>query len=332
MATDVPTGYSLRTASLEDAPAMAKLVNEVTVAEIGTPLTSAEEIRDDLTTPGRDEEDTVLLVAEDGALAGYVESWADAEPFTEIQQLSFVRPELWGRGFNAWLLRLGEERARDKVHHVAPGSPVFLRVSRWAANEAAGRLFSSLGYTYARTFHEMRMELDGPLAAPEIPDRIVIRTFDRERDARRVHAALTEAFADHWGPAMNAPPPFDRWVHEDIDGESSDLDAGLWFLALDGEEVVGAVCCRASTPKSVDAASVETLGVRPAWRGRGVGRALLLAAFGELQRRRIPAVELGVDSGNQTGATRLYEQVGMRAVRLAEFWEKELMPPGSVQR
>jgi mycothiol synthase len=84
------------------------------------------------------------------------------------------------------------------------------------------------------------------------------------------------------------------------------------------------VCCRASSPKSPDAASVESLGVRPAWRGRGVGRALLLAAFGELQRRGIPAVELGVDLENQTGATRLYEQVGMRAVRRAERWEKEL--------
>jgi hypothetical protein len=67
---DVPTGYSIRAAALEDAPAMAELVNEVNIAEIGIPLTSVEEIRDDLTTPGRDEEDTVLLVAGDGAVAG----------------------------------------------------------------------------------------------------------------------------------------------------------------------------------------------------------------------------------------------------------------------
>jgi hypothetical protein len=56
--------------------------------------------------------------------------------------MSFVRPALWGRGLNAWLLRLGEERARDKVHRAAAASPVFLRVSRWAENEAAGRLFA----------------------------------------------------------------------------------------------------------------------------------------------------------------------------------------------
>jgi mycothiol synthase len=202
---DAPTGYSLRTATLDDASEMAELVNEVNVAEIGIPLTSAEEIRDELTTPERDEEDTVLLVADDGTLAGYLELWAaDAEPFTEIQQLSFVRPALWGLGLNAWLLRLGEERARDKVHRAAAASPVFLRVSRWAENEAAGRLFASLGYTYARTFHEMRMELDGAIPAPEVPDRIAIRAFDRERDARAVHAALTEAFAE-LGPRVQHP-------------------------------------------------------------------------------------------------------------------------------
>lgn len=41
-------------------------------------------------------DDDVLLVADDGALAGYLTLWPDAEPFTEIHQLAFVRPVLWG--------------------------------------------------------------------------------------------------------------------------------------------------------------------------------------------------------------------------------------------
>ena len=319
---NLPAGYSHRNASLEDAPAIAELVNEVNIAEIGTPLTSVEESRDDLTTPGRETEDDVVLVDDDGALVGYLALWADVEPFTEIQQFVFVRPALWGRGLSAWLLGLGEERARDKVHRAAPSSPVFLRVSHWAANDAAGRLFASLGYTHARTFHEMRINLDGPVAAPQIPDGIELRTFDGERDAPGVYAALKEAFADHWGHAFD---PFDQWRHQHIDGEASGFDAALWFLALDRDEVAGAACCRASTPRSPEAAHVDVLGVRPAWRGRGVGRALLLSAFREAQRREIQAVTLGVDSENQTGATRLYEGVGMRSVRRAEFWEKELI-------
>jgi mycothiol synthase len=321
MSIAVPIGYSLRNASLDDAPQITELINEVSVAEIGIPWTSVEDTRDDLAAPGRAADDDVLLVSEDGALAGYLWLWADAEPFTEIVQLVYVRPALWGRGLNAWLLRLGEERARERVHLGTLVTPVLLRVARWIPNDAAGLLFASLGYNYARTFHEMRMELDGLLPVPQIPHGIAMRTFDLERDVRAVHATLAEAFADHWGGTFD---PFDQWVHRYIGGESSGFDPGLWFVALDRDDVVGAVCCRASTPRSEDAAWVSILGVRPPWRGRGIGRALLLAAFPELQRRGIPAVELGVDSENQTGATRLYEQVGMSAVRRTEFWEKAL--------
>ncbi len=165
------------------------------------------------------------------------------------------------------------------------------------------------------------MELDAPIAAWETADGIAIRPFDRERDAHPVYATLAEAFAGHWGGTFD---PFDQWEHEHIEGESSAFDAGLWFVALDRDEVVGAVCCRPNTARSEDAAYIDVLGVRRPWQGRGIGRTLLLAAFRELQHRRIAAVELWVDSENRTGATRLYEGVGMRAVRRAEWWEKEL--------
>jgi mycothiol synthase len=205
-----------------------------------------------------------------------------------------------------------------KVRRAARASPALVSASRWAENEAAGKLFESLGYAHARTFYVMRMQLDGPIAETRIPDRISIRAFDRERDTNAVHATLMEAFGEHWGHAS-----FDQWVHEHIEGESSAFDAGLWFVALDGDEVVGAVCCRSSTPRSPDAAYVDDLGVRSVWRRRGVGRALVLTALRELQRRGIPAVELGVDSETRA-ATRLYEGVGMRIVRRAEAWEKQL--------
>jgi mycothiol synthase len=315
---DAPTGYSIRAPSLEDARQIADLVNEVSVAEIGIPWTSVEEVCDDLTAPGRNVGDDALIFARDGGLAGYLWLWGDADALNRITVLVYVRPALWGRGLSAWLLRLGEERARDKVRRAARASPALLSASRWAENEAAGRLFESLGYAHARTFYVMRMQLDGPIAELQMPDRISIRAFDPERDTSAVHAALMEAFGENWGHTS-----FDQWVHEHIEGESSDFDAGLWLLALDGDEVVGAVCSRSRTARSPDAAHVDDLGVRSAWRGRGIGRALLLAALHELQRRGIPAVELGVDSGNR-GATRLYEGVGMRIVRRAEAWGKQL--------
>jgi mycothiol synthase len=320
---DLPAGYVLQEASLEDARAIADLVNEVNVAEVGFPWTNEGEVHDDLIAPRREPGDHVVAVAGDGGIVAYLNSWRD-EPLTTIQHLAFVRPALWGRGLSTWLLRSGEERSSAAVERERPEGTVHLRVARWSTNTAAGSLFTALGYRYARTFHEMRIELDGSIAAADVPAGIVVRTFDRERDVWAAYEALAEAFEDHWGSHFE---PFDDWRHDHIDAGSSNFDASLWFLALEGERVVGVACCRNSSASSPDAANVDVLGVRRPWRGRGIGRCLLLTAFAEVRRRGIGAVELGVDSESPTGATRLYERAGMRHLRSFEHWDKLLQAP-----
>jgi ribosomal protein S18 acetylase RimI-like enzyme len=78
------------------------------------------------------------------------------------------------------------------------------------------------------------------------------------------------------------------------------------------------------TAEDPDMAWVNTLGVRRAWRNRGLGQALLLHSFGEFYRRGKRKAGLGVDATNLTGATRLYEKVGMRVYREFIQYEKVL--------
>jgi mycothiol synthase len=318
---DPATGFTSRPAVLADSDEIADLVNEVNVAEVGVPWITADEMRTLLTTPGHEPDDDVVLAAEDGALVGYLTMRRD-EPLTTISLLAFVRPALWGRGLSAQLLRVGEANARERVDRMRSPSPIHLQVARWAQNALAVPLFRALGYAYVRTFHEMRIDLGERADEPIVPDGIVIRTFEPDRDAEAVHGALSEAFRDHWGSGFE---PFDVWKHGSID-DQADLDPTFWFLALDGDEVVGVACCRAMSTSSPDAANVDELGVRRAWRGRGIARALLLTAFAEARRRGIHAVELGVDSESPTGALRLYEGVGMRPIRSYERWEKPIEP------
>jgi hypothetical protein len=63
---EVPSGYSLRNAQVEDASRIAERANEVNLAEVGFSLTTAEECRDELALPGRDADDDAVLLAEDG--------------------------------------------------------------------------------------------------------------------------------------------------------------------------------------------------------------------------------------------------------------------------
>ncbi|MEO8107210.1 MAG: GNAT family N-acetyltransferase, partial [Actinomycetes bacterium] len=62
---------------------------------------------------------------------------------------------------------------------------------------------------------------------------------------------------------------------------------------------------------------VPLIGVKKHLRGRGIARALLLTAFSEYQQRGCTGVQLGVDTGNATGAIRLYESVGMTSLHSA---------------
>ena len=69
---------------------------------------------------------------------------------------------------------------------------------------------------------------------------------------------------------------------------------------------------------------IGTLGVRPGWRRRGLGLALLQEGFRRFAERGETVAALGVDSENPTGATRLYERAGMRVLWRADVWRKEL--------
>ena len=70
------------------------------------------------------------------------------------------------------------------------------------------------------------------------------------------------------------------------------------------------------------ASYVKDLVVRPDWRGRGLGKALMYQTFGEFKRRGLPRVTLKTDSNNPTDAWRLYERVGMRIERTYEIFQK----------
>ncbi len=69
-----------------------------------------------------------------------------------------------------------------------------------------------------------------------------------------------------------------------------------------------------------------SLGVLRRWRRLGLGAALLQHAFGEMFRLGKLGVSLGVDAENITGATRLYERVGMVIDQQRVVYELELRP------
>lgn len=100
-------------------------------------------------------------------------------------------------------------------------------------------------------------------------------------------------------------------------------DPTLTAVALEGTEIAGALIAR-----TVEGSGwVDVVAVRRSWRGRGLAKALLLRSFAELSRRGATTVALSVDAANETGATRLYERVGMHVRREWRVFEKSLGTP-----
>jgi len=79
-----------------------------------------------------------------------------------------------------------------------------------------------------------------------------------------------------------------------------------------------------------DAGWIDIVAVRPAWRGRGIAKALLLRSFEGFGALGVGSVLLNVDSENPTGATRLYEKAGMRERRSFHLFEKQLGRTGAL--
>jgi ribosomal protein S18 acetylase RimI-like enzyme len=200
---------------------------------------------------------------------------------------------------------------------------VVLLQSRLSSDEVAQALLLQQGYQVVRYAFRMIIEMDAPPPEPVIPEGIAIRPFVREKQMRSLFEAVREAFKDHWGYVES---PFEEdlkeWVHW-IDNDP-DHDPSLWFLALQGDEVVGMSLCRLKVAEDPGMGYVDTLGVRRPWRRRGVALALLHHSFGELYRRGQGKVGLDVDAQSLTGATRVYEKAGMRVQRQATTYEKEL--------
>jgi mycothiol synthase len=322
---ELPEGFMARGANMNDIELAFRLFNRWSCSVLGRDeFSDPQSIREEWQFPGADlAEDTRLVFAPNGDLAGYIEVWSSVEPT--------LHPELWGRvdpsyenlGVGTWMLHWAEQRALQALEHVPAELRFAPRVGTFRQAEKAKRLFDDFGYRYIRTFYHMLIEMDSPVSAPQFPDGIELRPFIKGEHDLAVWQAQNEAFCDHWG---HKDVTFEEWSYDRI--QDSEFDPTLWFLAMDRRsgEIAGYAICRPHSFQDPDVGWVRSLGVRRPWRKRGIGLALLRQAFHEFYHRGKRKVGLGVDSQNLTGALRLYENAGMRVAQAFDQYEKELRP------
>jgi ribosomal protein S18 acetylase RimI-like enzyme len=121
-----------------------------------------------------------------------------------------------------------------------------------------------------------------------------------KNDARAAHAVLALGFWQGGGGA----PKFRTWWSQLR--KDSEYDPALCFVAVDTEGVVGMIQCWTM-------GFVKDVAVHPGARRAGIGRALMLTAFGAFKARGFHHIDLKVREENSP-ALRLYEALDMTVV------------------
>lgn len=318
-------GYILRPPTLADVPATAALLNANSLAFVGTPSFTEEELAADWQEPGFSlTTDSRVVATSDGQIAGMIDSFC-RPPYVRYNSWGRVHPAHFGLGVGTVLTEWAEGRARQRMAAAPPDARVTVRCQNSANDQAAASLLKQLGYQHVRSTYTMQIELTEPPPAPVWPTGVTLRTMIPNQDEAALYRAKEEAFRDHWG---HVETPFEEgfplWLHHLHN--NPDHDPACYFIAMDGTAIAGYALC---VPKIVDdpeMAWVDNLGVRRPWRRQGIALALLYHLFGEFYGRGRKRVGLGVDADSLTGATRLYEKAGMRIQRQYNNYEKELRP------
>lgn len=148
----------------------------------------------------------------------------------------------------------------------------------------------------------LRKSLAEPQPAPVWPAGITLAPLAAVAP-QALHAILTQAYANGFGSV----PAFDIWWPQ-LAGDS-EFDPDLVFVATDpsGVPVAVALCWNSGF--------IKDIAVSPDQRGKGLGEALLRAAFHACQQHGLPHVDLKVVAANAI-ALRLYRRVGMVEVDL----------------
>jgi ribosomal protein S18 acetylase RimI-like enzyme len=195
------------------------------------------------------------------------------------------------------------------------------------------RMCEAAGFSAIRWFHDMVRPLTAPDADPvpdlAVPGGLEVTAWAQERD-EAVRLAHNEAFAGHWGSQPRDAESWKNWTvgHRTFRRDWSWLVTDSSAVDADGRPEVAGYVASHAYPQDWEAQGysqgwIGLLGVRPAWRGRGLAPALLAAAMRSYVQDGIETAGLDVDTGNASGALNLYSGMGFRVEHTQVAWAIE---------
>ena len=159
------------------------------------------------------------------------------------------------------------------------------------------------GFELLRTYWGLSMEL-GPQKLPEIDSKLRMHLIHNDDDIYLWWKVHQDSFSQHFG---FMPRGFEEW--KALVNRTVGVDENARWLLFADESPVGFIECT-DIKKEFETGYIEGLGVIQTAQGNGYGELLLRWALHYYHSINRKFVELNVDSGNESGALRLYEKVG----------------------
>jgi ribosomal protein S18 acetylase RimI-like enzyme len=292
------------------------------MAAVGEPDTSRDEVAAELGDPSIDlASDSLVVFTGEPRPQLLAYARVDDAQADRAYLDFYLDPELddatygsLGRWLLAWGLGRVEQLLRaSKRESVAAVSGCYREERRQVL------LLEGTGFTRERVYRRMRLTLGSRAARAELPAGVSVRSLDLTDGVERAlaHRLSEEPFVEHHGYAPTSYEEF--WVRNRADNPIVDPTA-WWIAEVDGTPA--GLLIGDESRVDVNGGYVRSLGVLPQFRGRGAAKALLHTAFDAYAARGRVSVSLGVDSENTTGATALYESVGMSEASTIAFYAR----------
>lgn len=302
----IPAGLSLEVATLEDAREFAEVMS----------------LADQFFTPGA--EPVGPLEAEE-MLSGYIDS-VEARKIIDrasgrAQAFITVHPD------NSRKRIYCDSWQRPGANLEETSLEISLEIARGISSEFdlwIGTNSKDLGYIQAlhnrgfnslRTYHGLKAEITSH-SYPQLKDGLEMRLIS-DNEKKIWWATHQDSFSKHFG---FLPRPFQEWKAMIDKAVGVDLNA-RWILYLKGQ-AVGFIEC-SDIKKDIGAGFVDGIGVIQSQQGNGYGELMLRWAFAYYSSIGRKSIELSVDTGNESGALRLYEKLGFKAKSSWQHFENK---------
>ncbi len=178
----------------------------------------------------------------------------------------------------------------------------------------------AVGFEQVRSIYHMQLAGEAPLPELEDVDGVRIRPMRPGEEP-----AILEALNRFWEGTWEFVPIRAEMLEADLDAQREGMLVGV---EVERDAHIVATCHAVfdpadQNPNGDPRAWISNVTVDPAYRGRGLGRAMLVSGLRFLRSRGARSITLGVDAGN-SAPVQLYLSAGFQTISSTTAWDLSL--------